>query len=559
MPRPRTPVAAARCCCTHLCCSIPALQASITLVCRRWQQVFYSEPALWRSLELTAESLYDAHADGAAGQWFAAKALLLRRVGGLVRQLNYSQEPIPEEDDEYTPVEQVAAASNTDWRLSSSVLAHLSPASLQSLRLDWVPVDAVTAAQLPRFSSLTQLQLERCGDLPSCVLEALPSLQRLLCLSLWCNIPAGLSTALQHLTQLTSLNCSSRSALPELSAVWPLTRLRQLDWHEAGQSNILEVDLHQLLANLPQLQRWDIFVCRYGQPSMQVCCLLVAVLGWPPERAWDGNVHGFKLAGGQEPCACASDRRAVGLLLKTEGSVCPTCNMCELLPVAVPPFSSQLGGAVLSGSVVRGYNRAKGTVQQLQLYTIRSVPILQQLVAAALPAGTQPSQLRSLSFSHCRLTLPAVLSCPFVGRLASLSLSYCSAQDGNAAPVYEALLQQAPRLLSLSLQCCFWHALIPAAITSCTGLTHLSLAGNGLTELPPGPYLNSECATAAPMQLRFVFTACHNLRSLHAPSGPSVEHGLDPNCFARQPPCIPLVDFHPSPITARMQTCSRWT
>jgi len=53
------------------------LQAAITLVSRRWHRMFYSEPALWRSLELTADSLDKAYADGQAQQWFAARASLL--------------------------------------------------------------------------------------------------------------------------------------------------------------------------------------------------------------------------------------------------------------------------------------------------------------------------------------------------------------------------------------------------------------------------------------------------------------------------------------------------
>lgn len=231
-------------------------------------------------------------------------------------------------------------------------------------------------------------------------------------------------------------------------------------------------------------------------------------------------VHAFKLAGWRGiPCLCASMRCKNGhavafpqLQLKCQPAPC--ANVHELLPTAVPPISSQVGGAVLSGCVVEGCNRANGMAQELRLWRIERMPSLQQLVAAALPAGMQPSQLRSLDFVHCVLSLPAVLSCPFVGHLTSLSLSHCSAQDGNETQVYEALLQQAPRLLSLSLSG-FWPSPIPAAIVSRTGLSRLCLASDGMAELPPGPYLSSECVTAAPVQLRFVCTACQGLRSPH--------------------------------------------
>lgn len=67
------------------------LQASITRVSHRWHRVFFSEPALWRRLTLTIQSLNRARAKrrNKAAQWFACTAGLLRRVGGLVQRLRY--------------------------------------------------------------------------------------------------------------------------------------------------------------------------------------------------------------------------------------------------------------------------------------------------------------------------------------------------------------------------------------------------------------------------------------------------------------------------------------
>lgn len=65
-------------------------QPAITLVSLRWHRVFYSEPEFWRSLELTAASVNKADGEGQAQQWFAAKALLLHRIGGFVQRLLYS-------------------------------------------------------------------------------------------------------------------------------------------------------------------------------------------------------------------------------------------------------------------------------------------------------------------------------------------------------------------------------------------------------------------------------------------------------------------------------------
>ncbi|KAI7838717.1 hypothetical protein COHA_007513 [Chlorella ohadii] len=241
--------------------------AAVTLVSRRWHHVFYSELALWRSLELTAASLNEAAEAGQACQWFAAKASLLRRVGDFVQHLSLSQmleeESRGESDGIVLDMQQLAAGISAEWRLSSSVLAHLSPSTLQSLRLEWATVDAAAAAAMERLTSLTQLQIDCRGALPGCVIAALPSLQQLLSLDLWCgHLPGQLSTALQHLTRLTSLTCDSRRALPELSAVLPLAQLRQLRWMEERQSGVMQADLQQLLARLPHLERWDLISCR---------------------------------------------------------------------------------------------------------------------------------------------------------------------------------------------------------------------------------------------------------------------------------------------------------
>lgn len=139
-----------------------------------------------------------------------------------------------------------------------------------------------------------------------------------------------------------------------------------------------------------------------------------------------------------------------------------------------------------------GCNRQAGTVQELQLSAIQHMPSLQQLAAACLPPGVHPSSLRSLKVFISSLHQPALLNCPFLGQLTSLTLDMCRSADGGPEPVVEALLQQAPQLRSLSLLGCFFQHPLPAALINRTGLKHLCLQRNGLTELPPGPYLSSE-------------------------------------------------------------------
>ncbi len=289
---------------THLCSFARLEQAAITLVSRRWHRVFYSEPDLWRSLELTAESLDAAYAEGKARQWFAARANLLRRVGRFVQHLSHS-EALEDFDDDMLEVDdsdegqqvklqQLAAASGSQWRLGSSVLAHLSPAALQSLSLEWPTLVAAAAAALARLSSQTQLQID-CGDQqPRYLLASLASVPQLQCLELRSDVslPEGLPTELQPLTQLTSLTCESDGSLPELSVLWPLTRLRNLKWQEEREDGVRHADVQQLLARRPHLETWSLFSALIWGGGMQVrqCWvglpgMVRTLLSW---RSWHG-------------------------------------------------------------------------------------------------------------------------------------------------------------------------------------------------------------------------------------------------------------------------------
>lgn len=151
----------------------------------------------------------------------------------------------------------------------------------------------------------------------------------------------------------------------------------------------------------------------------------------------------------------------------------------------------QIGGAVLYQCRVEECSRADGTVQSMLLSGIRSIPSLQQLLAAALPDGAQLCSLRLL---HSPLSKAAVRHCTFLGHLTGLILHFCSFSDDRASPVVKALLRQAPRLASLKLGGCFQgdKQRLPSALVSHTGLLHLDLKYNELTRLDPGPYLASE-------------------------------------------------------------------
>ncbi len=275
-------------------------------------------------------------------QWFATKASLLRCVGRFAQRVFYSQMyTIYYGIQEFLDGQQLAADIGSEWQLSSSVLAQLSPATLQSLRLYWVAVDAAAAAEMERLTSLTQLQINYRGELPSCVLAALPSFLHLLSLELCCSsIPESLPAALQRPTRLTSLTCESKSPLPELSAVMPLTRLRQLEWKQELRGAPLQVGAQQLLARLPQLESWHLWmkmkilqVHDFYRGSWHALSILVKVDYW---QAGDG--HGCVPAPRLQ-CVCGRRNAAVakhGPVQSGARTVLPFANACNEPAPALP-------------------------------------------------------------------------------------------------------------------------------------------------------------------------------------------------------------------------------
>ncbi|PRW39140.1 kinase domain [Chlorella sorokiniana] len=335
---------------------------SITRVSHRWHRIFFSEPALWHQLALTADSLEHACDKRKAGQWFSCKAALLRRVGGFVQGLRYAEllkheeQEDPQDFIDFTMLGEAAEHywATGGWQLSRSVLAHLSPGTLQSLRLVLEGADAAAMKALRRFSSLTELSVKCLCDMDRCVTAVLPSLPQLQRLELiGRSLPAGLPAALRHLSNLTSLGCCSKEQLPGLSAVLALSTLRTLDaWAEERWDGTLQPDVQQMLARLPHLTSW----------------------AFESENKEDVR----------------------GIL--------------------------QVGSALLLDCCASGYNRANGTVDKLQLGLIHEMQSLQQLVAGLLPASTPPITLHSLSLVGCRLPLPVVQECSCLG-LESLDLS----------------------------------------------------------------------------------------------------------------------------------------
>lgn len=205
-----------------------------------------------------------------------------------------------------------------------------------------------------------------------------------------------------------------------------------------------------------------------------------------------------------------------------------------IFTTSAPPLLVQLDGVKLYSCTVAGWDDSACRVHELSLVGVQGQPTLQQAVAAALPAGAQPTSLRSLAISWSRLAAQPLL-CAHLASLTRLCLDDCHfvlpgalpADHGGAAvgaahlqpsqqvPALLALLHQAAGVQDLSLCHYFvppglpWVPPVelapeelPIALLYSRGLRRLKLSGNRLSDLPAGPYLRGECGLGVGLSAR---------------------------------------------------------
>ena len=159
------------------------------------------------------------------------------------------------------------------------------------------------------------------------------------------------------------------------------------------------------------------------------------------------------------------------------------------LPSLTAPL--QVGGADLQECCFQYYthrSREGPRPRVLEIVRIREMASLQQLLCTLAPAGTPPTHLH-IAASQLDVLAPALQGCSALAGLSSLMLSGFT--SGRAA--LDTLLPQALQLKELDLRRSCQEGL-PPSLTSRQGLTRLTLHGNGLQDLPPGPYVASELA-----------------------------------------------------------------
>ncbi|PRW44597.1 F-box LRR-repeat 16 isoform X2 [Chlorella sorokiniana] len=191
-------------------------RCSVTPVCRRFHQVFYSEPALWRSLRID-----DWLVTAPVGEDLINSTLAMKRRV-------FPQLPMLEE----------ASIEMLPDSTAGVLLKQLQPTKLQSLQLMRLqpPVQATRWAVfegLPSLTGLTRLALASAQELPPALVSGLSPLTLLRSLAVnTFNSPssAQLAPVLQRLVpHLTRLELRSAAVPPEVSAaIGSLSQLRAL-------------------------------------------------------------------------------------------------------------------------------------------------------------------------------------------------------------------------------------------------------------------------------------------------------------------------------------------
>lgn len=257
-------------------------------MCRKWREVFWAEPRLWRSIRL-ARPISAAMPEEAAGA--AQQLQVLQRVArhvqvAEVRAMHYGPQP-PEAAAWHAAAlllelpEMLGALA-----LRHEAAHHTAPPCLPEVALEVLPRFAAgltrlelastrlaarpAAAALARLPHLRHLALNM-GAVSGDVLQAaqqLPALTRLELDSPPAELPERLPQLLGALTQLRELACMGCGALPAGTITAVAEQLRQL------QALALAMPLppHELrqLARLPQLRRLELCERRIRADSAEL-------------------------------------------------------------------------------------------------------------------------------------------------------------------------------------------------------------------------------------------------------------------------------------------------
>jgi hypothetical protein len=209
-------------------------------VCKRWERLFSSEPAVWRHYKLRPfshpfpQAADEASKRQAWGSWCAAKHRQLAHIAGFVESFEAGPTTV-----DYGKMGISAHASG--WRLAQFV-SLLHPEVLTEVALNWGMVDLTELLRFPRLTRLLLHSSTRGGGLGTGLPRLLGGLPQLRSLGLHVDKVSGEEMAailgLRQLTQLSfavfrALRDGAYHQLPESPqaqqlGLLQLTRLAQM-------------------------------------------------------------------------------------------------------------------------------------------------------------------------------------------------------------------------------------------------------------------------------------------------------------------------------------------
>lgn len=404
----------------------------LTLVCRRWHAVFYSEPALWHTLPLGPPA-YLLRMVRNLDEWTPCKQAVLRRVGGLVMVASMQAEN-----------------GHTGWTMAEALLPLIQP-QLSGLGLKFAPRDNQPYSLMPFGIASTwpeQQQQREADRAAAAVLQALPqrfpSLQQLSLDLADTGGPAlpPCTPAVLHQLPLTDLRIASPHSLPAglLESLLQATALTKLSLASTAPDVPLAPGLAALTA-LRALRHLELIGC------------------YEEGEDGDGGVAQVPLPADLEGMTWIELAAAEGAWIEIAGA---TASMVKCWVEEVD-----------------GDSRCSLELTHLQADALEPV-----LAALQLP-GWLPDAL-TLAHTDFPTGAASIQHCgPYLACLGSLHLINC---DGAQDWVGQ-LAAHTPHLSSLKLDTCGMTSL-PPLVVSLQGLVLLECLCNQLTHLPPGPYLS---------------------------------------------------------------------
>ncbi|KAL4421552.1 hypothetical protein ABPG75_010843 [Micractinium tetrahymenae] len=452
---------------------------AITLVCKRWREVFNATPALWRCFTLNPQ----LHQKSCAQQHACLAALhgLLQRVAPHVTSFSIAM--LGHIDVHGGPL---------GWP-ALRFLRLLQPSVLASLSLLHLPADAPATCEeavreLLRHPQLTALELSQawCSDadavpLPASLAHALDSLPHLRALSLSTSLalPEGLLAAVQRLQGLTRLSLEAKS-LPPLGALTTLCTLLQLELSDWTACRTWLLAAVQRLQGLTRLSLEAKSLPPLGALTALCTLLQLELSDRTATLAWQA-------AAGEEAPPLQPPLPADfpgGLLLLKCSAI---SRRFQVAGVEVQGLSYSCCPAQHDAAQ---HSAAQHSVASVEFDGLKGSASLHQLLAGLLPDGLS---LERLAIKSLGLEAATLQGCPALASLRSARLELCFSQ---VHAITTALLAQAPGLRELDLHTSLRAGgnddapgALPAALVAARGIRSLKLTWNDLSDLPAGPYL----------------------------------------------------------------------